>query len=314
MNRLLIILIFLSCFAHYAVAKNLEDSAKQILSFINELKVSTESPGRVYCQNCSQKDYSFCEVAGVSRTWLKNCKGLLNNKKTLKGLPRNALEYALKTLKVNETSFKSDNCYNFAPKGHYSLNGLTRYSFENHYMKNGISNKCQMIINNLDQRVRVAIKKDGKVVSTKCRMNSYYIDLCSDNRQQIITKTVSSIGLGTCLKGNGFENKSGLGTTVLGSFVTGKLFNFKPKSKKHEDLREQLGGTIPAVALFGLNRSNSNAAKNYKYLHVDKFMSNGCVVLSKKDSNLIQKISQNGPALVVNYKQGSMEDILECSK
>ena len=171
-----------------------------------------------------------------------------------------------------------------------------------------------MIISDVDQRIDIVIKENGKNVKTLCRMRMFYVDLCSKNSSTIIRESVSGVGHGTCRGGNGFKNIDGKKTTLLGSFVTGKLFNFKQSNASHNKLRKEMGGFIPAVSLFGLNNSNSKAAKQFKYLHVDSFMSEGCVVVDKRDAAKVIALAKRGPSLVVNYKAGMMEDITKCSK
>lgn len=227
-------------------------------------------------------------------------------------------KYALRMLKHNSTSFKTSRCYKLASnRKHKSMNGLTKRGF-NKIMRNGIPNKCQMLINDVDKKLGSKRRK------FKCSAASFYIDLCKN--PPMVIEDEFSLGGGTCKRGNGYRNKGRLGTTLIGAFLTHNyLFNFKPPPNKgREDPRfpklrkklRDLSGSelIPAVAAIGLQETNNTAAQYYKYAHVDTVVSEGCISLPPRNHYMVRSLAQNGPSLVVNYKKGSMKPVESCSR
>lgn len=242
-----------------------------------------------------------CDIAGTNAQWKRNCKALINSGR----VPNQAFLFALKAMKKNSSSFKSKKCYKLASSGHYSMKGMNKSRFEG-AMSGGIPNKCQMMINNYDERITT---HGG---SYKCKTAQYYIDLCSGSPK--VEKSFSYVGYGTCKSGRGFRNKSGQGTSLLGAFVTANhTFNFQKRDASYSAIARQLGGTVPATPLIGLQSSNNGASPDLKYLHVGAYTSAGCPSVPPKDAGKIKKLAANGPSLVVNYKQGQMEDIDKCS-
>ncbi len=305
---------------HQKMYASLVRSPKLVDKLINK---NLNPPKENNCWHCSEEDTisskikvvtsdipKECDITGVNRQWKKNCKELLGNSRLRKGLPQEALKYALKVLQKNATSFKSNKCYMYPNKKplHYSMAGLTKKKFVNSYMKNGIKNKCQIIINNLDERYKISTSRGKR----PCQMASYYIDLCGDSPK--VVKDKAYVGYGTCKRNRGFKNKAGQGTTVVGAFVTGKLFNFSKNDSSYRVIRRKSGGKIPAAALFGLNHTNNRSAVDLKYLHVGAYTSAGCPSMPPNNASRIKKIAKSGPSLLVNYKKGKMEDINKCSR
>ncbi len=266
------------------------------------------------CAHCSEDEPNrvpvggneACKIPGTSSKWQNNCNSILSSG----SVPKEAFLYTLAVMKKNATGFKSDKCYKLADKEHYSMNGLTRDKFET-MMSAGIPNKCQMMINNYDERIST---HDGK---HKCKTAQYYIDLCSSSPK--VQKSFSYVGYGTCKtsKPNVFTNKSGKGTTVLGAFLTGNnVFNFQKRDTAYTDIANSPGfnGKVPATPLIGLQKSNNGAAPDYKYLHVGAYTSAGCPSVPPQDKSKVEALAKNGPSLVVNYKHGLMEDIGRCSQ
>ena len=248
----------------------------------------------------SSKD--LCDIAGTTRPWQKNCKALLKKK----GFPRNAFIHALKSMKMNASSFRSKKCYQMASPSHYSMKGLNKSKFEG-LLSKGIPNKCQMMINNFDERI-----KSHSNPTRKCKTASYYIDLCSSSPK--VQKSFSYVGYGTCKSGRGFVNKAEQGTSLLGTFLTSnKEFDFQKRKDSYGAIAKRLGGKIPAVPLMGLQKSNSRSSKDLKYLHVGAYTSAGCPSIPESNHGMISQLAKNGPSMVVNYKEGQMEDIKECS-
>ena len=242
-----------------------------------------------------------CDLAGVPPRWKKNCKKLINSGK----VPKNAFLYALNVMKKNATSFKSKKCYRLANSSHYSMKGMNKSKFEN-VMAGGLKNKCQMMINDYDERIST---HDG---AHKCKTAQYFIDLCSMSPK--VEKSFSYVGYGTCKKGRGFKNSPGQFTSLLGAFVTANhTFNFQKRDPSYTEIARQLGGIVPATPLIGLQNSNNRSAVDYKYLHVGAYTSGGCPSVPREDASKINKLATNGPSLVVNYKHGQMEDIDKCS-
>lgn len=243
-----------------------------------------------------------CDIAGTSAKWKSNCRNLINSGR----VPNKAFLYALNVMKKNSSSFKSNKCYKMASSDHYSMKGLNKSKLEG-LMANGIPNKCKMMINNYDER----ISTHGG--AHKCQTAQYYIDLCSSSPK--VEKSFSYVGYGTCKSGRGFRNRSGQGTTLLGAFLTGNhTFNFQKRDASYTAIARQLGGTVPATPLIGLQQSNNGASPDLKYLHVGAYTSAGCPSVPPKDAGKIRALASGGPALVLNYKEGQMEDINKCSQ
>lgn len=122
----------------------------------------------------------LCDIEGFSKKQTINCNTLLNNtKKELGKLPKDALIYALKVLKKNQSSFESKQCYEHSDgpgqDGARFKQTKTRDKFEKQYMKNGIVNKCKVLINNTDQRY---------TKGQNCMIMSYVVDLCADSKSR----------------------------------------------------------------------------------------------------------------------------------
>ncbi len=240
----------------------------------------------------------LCEMSGVSAQWVKNCEALYQA-----GIPKDALEYALKVMQMNDDSFSSNKCYRTGPSGHYSMRGVSKRDFERK-MSGGLPNKCQMVIN--DTR--------DKLGTYRGRM--YYIDLCSGSAPKIV-KSYFNMGTGTFK--NNYSDTGGAHTTVKGAFFTNyKTFSFQKNNSAYRAVKsrvQSLSGSYraPSVQLFGLSNSNNNAGPNLKYMHVSGYKSSwGCPSIAPENYWMIEKLASNGPSLVLNYGTG-MEDIRKCS-
>jgi hypothetical protein len=274
------------------------------------------------CENCRESEKALeeivptapesatseCDIPGQDEQWISNCHALLE----LDGIPKNAFRYALEGLKRNSSSFATKNCYKMADSAHRSMMGLKKDDFEG-LLSEGIPNKCTMVVNDFDDR----IKTHGGAY--KCQARSYYIDLCSGEKP-VVEKTQTYLGYGTCKGKNGFTNQSGKGTSLLGFFVShNKTFDFGQKDAEYKavanSIRKMRGNqdrNIPSVALFGLQTTNNGAAPDYKYLHVGAYTSAGCPSLPPEKYYLIEEMAKNGPSVVVNYKEGEMEEFEKC--
>lgn len=240
-----------------------------------------------------------CRMSGVSAQWVRNCEKLYSA-----GIPKDALDYALNVMKLNDDSFESNKCYKVANSSHYSMRGVTKRSFENK-MAGGLPNKCQMVINDTRQ----------KLGNFRARM--YYIDLCSGSSPKV-TKTYFNMGTGTFR--NNYADSSGEHTTVKGAFFTNyKSFSFQKNNAAYQRVKSRvrtLSGTYkaPSVQLFGLQNSNNNAGPNLKYMHVSGYQSSwGCPSIAPENYWMIEKLANNGPSLVLNYGT-NMENINRCTK
>lgn len=241
----------------------------------------------------------LCKMSGVSAQWVKNCEALYSA-----GIPKDALEYALKVMQLNDDSFESDKCYKTGPSGHYSMAGVNKSSFANK-MSRGLPNKCQMVIN--DTR-----DKQGTY-----RGRMYYIDLCSGSKPKVV-KSYFNMGTGTFK--NNYADSGGAHTTVKGAFFTNyKTFSFQKNNAAYKAVKSRvksLSGSYkaPSVQLFGLSTTNNEAGPNLKYMHVSGYKSSwGCPSIAPENYWMIEKLASNGPSLVLNYGSG-MEDIKRCSK
>lgn len=253
-------------------------------------------PNRETASTTSNKP--LCEMKGVSAQWVKNCEALYHA-----GIPKDALEYALKVMQLNDDSFQSDKCYKTGPSGHYSMRGVSRGDFERK-MSRGLPNKCQMVIN--DTR--------DKLGTYRGRM--YYIDLCKGSSPKIV-KSYFNMGTGTFK--NNYADRGGAHTTVKGAFFTNyKTFSFQKNNSAYQAVKSRvksLSGSYkaPSVQLFGLSTTNNEAGPNLKYMHVSGYKSSwGCPSISPDNYWMIEKLASNGPSLVLNYGTG-MEDIKRCS-
>jgi hypothetical protein len=253
-----------------------------------------------------------CQIEGTSAKWRSNCAKLFKSK-----IPNEALKYALNVLKVNATSFKTNKCFNkkgLKSSKHHSMKGLTANKLKNNLLKNGVKNKCQIVINNTDDR-SPSPKRDN------CRGKMYYIDLCSGSSPKV-TEDYFNLGTGTCRNGkNGFKNGSGLRTTVKGAFFTHvKTFDFIDATKQKAIYRKTVRNTkglkkAVAVQLFGIQNTNNLSSKTGKYMHISPHRSSwGCPSIRPKNYYMIQALAKNGPSLVLNWGKKGREDLNKCTQ
>ncbi|EQC44744.1 hypothetical protein [Bacteriovorax sp. Seq25_V] len=257
------------------------------------------------CISCLESAYRavnpLCEN-GLDDSWKANCDKLFDA-----GIPKDALEFTLKTFNKNLHKFKSNKCFKWGePKNHYSFARTNEAEFKNK-VKDGIANKCQIVIN------------DTREKQMQYRGTMYYIDLCEGSEPKVI-KTYFNMGTGTYT--NNFANVSGKKSTVLGAFLTNyQVFDYQPGNVKYQNLRSFIKTKIGknyahGVQLFGLQKTNNNASNDMKYLHVSPYRSSwGCPSIDQKNYWMIEELAKNGPSLLVNYGEKSkMEDINKCSE
>lgn len=244
----------------------------------------------------------LCNYPELGKDWIRNCENLFMNS----NIPKDALEYTMKAFKNNFDKFRNKNCYLYKkdPK-HYSLKGLTNDKFEE-AMKDGIPNKCQIVINNTKEKLSTS------------RGKMYYIDICKGK----VVESYFNMGSGTYE--SDFANVKGKNSTVKGVFLTGNGdFDFKPsgaKSKvKYRELRKYMENNYGeskahAVQLIGLQSTNNGSGPDSKYMHVSPYRSSwGCPSIDKDNYWMIKELAKNGPSMVVNYGTG-MQDIKEVNK
>jgi hypothetical protein len=263
-----------------------------------------EEEAKTVDTSLSEDPESNCQITGMDEVWVKRCESLYTS-----GIPKDALSYALQTLKANANSFETSKCYKMASSSHYSMGQgkVTKSSFEKE-MSGGLKNKCQFIIN------------DTRSKLSNCQGQMYYIDLCTDSDKQRVTKDYFNLGVGTCEDGHGFKNAEGYGTTLKGAFFSSNyLFDLNNSSEEFENTRKQVaaaGGPSEVVSLqlFGLQNSNNTSSESFKYLHVSpRDWSRGCTSVRPENYYMIQQMAKNGPSLVLNYGE-NMEDIGKCTQ
>lgn len=268
----------------------------------------------------AENSSDYCSVPGFTTRANRNCRRILDQ-----GLvPTDAFKYALQVLKNNSDSFMTDKCFDTYRSfdnvfNHYSTPGLADSGDLISKLDQGIPNKCSFVINDYDDRVTT---HNGQY---KCQTRMYYIDLCGSSPQ--ITRTLSYVGYGTCKRGRGFRNSTGQGTSLLGAHVTGgKLFDFQKRDASYTRIARDLAsyeprdleqrnnpsGFVPAIPLFGLQRTNNGAAPDYKYLHVGAYTSAGCPSIPPSQARIIIEMANRGPSLLLNYKRGQMEALDIC--
>lgn len=252
-----------------------------------------------------------CNIEGMDEQAKQNCIQLLNEG----SVPNEALIFALKGLKRNATSFNTNQCFDTYEgestlagrmrAGHFSMLGMREPSEFANTLESGIPNKCTMMINDYDD----LIETHGG--AHECKAAMYYIDLCGET--PTVDKSYSYVGYGTCKNNRGFRNESGQGTTLLGFGVTGnQTFAFGKSDAPYNRIRRELGGTVPATPIFGLQNSNNGNAVDYKYLHVGAYTSAGCPSIDPSKAQYIYDMAEKGPSVIVGYKSGEMEAFETC--
>jgi len=276
----------------------------------DHLDSQLSSPGQKDCnpkvaveeETKASSENELCNYPELGDDWVANCENLFKNS----NIPKDALEYTMKAFKNNFDKFRNKNCYLYKPgSSHYSLKGLSKNKFAE-AMKDGIPNKCQIVINNTKEKI------------STYRGKMYYIDICKG-------KVVESyFNLGTGTYSSGYANVSGKNSTVKGVFLTGTgTFDFQPggaKSKvKYREIRSYMKNKYGeskahAVQLIGLQSTNSGSGPDSKYMHISPYRSSwGCPSIDKNNYWMIKELAKNGPSMVVNYGEG-MQDIKEVNK
>lgn len=268
------------------------------------------------CVGCVEADHiqavkvknPECDLKRVTNKWRENCDKMFGWGSKV---PKDALRYALNTMKHNDSSFGTNKCMGMAGSSHYSMRGTTR-SAMNRKLSRGLPNKCEFIVN--DTRKPYGGKKYGGKQFTG---TMYYIDLCSGSKPKITTDYMN-LGYGSF--DHNFKDQGGKGTTTLGSFFTNyKTFDFSNKNADYAQTRSRVqkaggGWKAPAVQLFGLQTTNNGASSSKKYMHVSPYTpSAGCPSVKAENYWMIERLAKYGPSLVVNYGH-NMEDIQRCSK
>lgn len=244
-----------------------------------------------------------CLIPGTTTGWRENCEMLLKGEY---GVSKSAVQFALKTLRINSQKFVTNKCYKTGVEGHRS--SLKEGEFEKK-LEDGITNKCYFVISDLDEQI------DTHNGLYKCKTALYYIDLCQ-TYGPFVHKTFNYLGYGTCKKKKGFLNEQGQGTSLLGAFVSqGNVFSYGDDDEKYDTVRSRLRKHkqkfVPATSLVGIQSTNNTAASSYKYLHVGAFTSAGCISVPPDDYWIVKNIGRE-PSVVVSYKKGMMENIDEC--
>lgn len=294
----------------------------QVLSDFEQAISAIEEAGEPpVCHDCEESNrvaaaeiVGNCDIPGTNDQWKQRCQELFDS-----DIPQEALEYTLRAMKLNATSFRTNQCWDtngIKHAGHPSMMGLTGDEFENNLMANGLANKCQFIINDTDDRSPSPRGDD-------CRGQMYFIDLCGDG--ELVTKDYFNLGTGTCRGGrNGFRNGRGLNTTVKGVFFThNQTFDFRDTTRQQshyaavQDRVQDAGGPHQATAihLFGLQNTNNLASKTGKYMHVSPHRSShGCPSILPENYYMIEALANGGPSMVVNWGREGMEDLEQCTE
>ncbi len=293
--------------------------ANVINNFEDTVAALTETGEPPTCHLCEQEDEEAtqemsesCDIPGTTNDWRRKCRQLYNS-----NIPQAALDYALRAMKLNATSFRTNKCFDsqgIMGPDHYSMHGLTANELENDLLAEGLPNKCQMIINDTDDRSPSSGGDD-------CRGRMYYIDLCQGDNA-VVQEDYFNLGTGTCRGGgNGFRNGSGIRTTVKGVFFTHtETFDFAKNNGPYNEARRRVqraGGPREATALqlFGLQNTNNLSSSTAKYIHISPYRSSfGCPSIAPENYYMIEALANNGPAMVLNWGREGMEDLEACTE
>lgn len=211
-----------------------------------------------------------------------------------KSIPQDALKYTLEIYRNNINGLRMNKCVLGTPSDHYSVPD----DFHKADLLKGIKNKCQVMIN------------DTRAKQGALRGTFHFLNLCTGD------KRTGYFNLGTRTFSNDYQNICGKRTTVLGAFLTAdEDFLYTPSDRDYAAIKKRFGGGAPAVAVFGLQNTNNRSANCYKYIHVSPYKSSwGCPSISPENGDLIAKLADNGPSLVVNYgPENKMEDPSKCT-
>ncbi len=244
-----------------------------------------------FSQDKASSKNQLCDYPELGKKWIQNCEKLFTEGE----IPKDALTYALKAFRKNSKSFQNKNCYMLGDTRHYSIGGMTRDKFEG-ALKNGIPNKCQIVINNTKEKL------------STYRGRMYYIDICKGS----VVKSYFNMGTG-----KKFQNVSNQKSTVKGVFLTGmKTFDFSSQKSGYKEIRRKAkDNKADALTLVGLQSTNNGSAVDYKYMHVSPYQSShGCPSISGSNAWMIKELAKNGPSMVVNYADGmqDIDDVKNC--
>lgn len=220
---------------------------------------------------------------------LANCKAIL--KRNLVPNKR-ALAYTMKYLDANRGSLRDPRCAT-APGAVKSNDRCVACRDEN-WIKSGIENGCSFIINDL--------KRPWRREPARNRTTGYYVDLCSDDPNKIVTTFYINGGKTSKppfsdAPDSGPEISQWNTSTLAGAFkIEGQVYgDFKPITEsKYTKIREANGGKIPALRMIGLNSSN-NTTEDSKPMHVSAFRTGlGCPGVAQSTAAIFDKITASG--------------------
>ena len=230
-------------------------------------------------------------TGGADQTKTENCEKLLKLADEGK-ISKDALRYTLQYFKMNQGELQDRTCADSdsqpnAPKG--------------------ISNSCQFVINDMNERIS----------GFSNRSPSHFIDLCDGGEgglgKGLINSSYVNRGTGSSRDSDPeqYIDRNGDKTTVIGPFLTGALRPFTPFkiSRQYRNIGWKRCTNIAdckvlRLELYGLMESNNDSTHGpgKKPLHVSPYRSSsGCPSVSVDNRWQILALNKNGPSLVMNY-------------
>ena len=201
---------------------------------------------------------------------------------------REAITFTLGYFRDNTQGLADSSCIDFPESPMPGEEGVSPET-----LKKGIQNECVFFLHDVTSREKGSSQAQG-----------YLVDLCSRDPSKVVNPVVTNQGVGSTRKGNEYYDLEGENTTVLGAFITApKLHSFTPLkwSKAYKGLKKKLGGSIPALRIFGVQSSNNETFQG-KPMHGTPYNSSfGCPAVGADDVWIMNKLVENGPALVMNY-------------
>lgn len=187
-----------------------------------------------------------------------------------------ALTYTLRFLLLNSNGLKDPSCVRSRGAG----------------TKQGIKNTCQFVLNDLTSVY------DGNPL----RAHAYFIDLCTSDSGRVVKHFYVNKGTGTARAQ--YADREGEHSSNPGAYLTGtKVVAFEPykASGAYEQIKDSMGGFIPAVRLTGLHSTNNDTSGS-KPMHASPYRSSwGCPSVSPDAVGIMRQLAANGPSLVMNY-------------
>ena len=181
---------------------------------------------------------AFCPSLGLASTPEEVCAGFETARQTncfalYKVIPNaEALSYALRYLQINAPGLKDASC----------IKAVLEPG------KEGIRNSCQFVLNDM-----TSIYEGDRL-----RSQGYFIDLCASKPEELYQSFYVNKGTGT--ERVNFADIEGVHATNLGAFLTStEIRPFYPfhYSAGYREIKQELGGTIPALNLIGLHSTNN---------------------------------------------------------